>query len=176
MLRRPSYPGYLCFQSFHMTWNNHIDNTAAKAKKKPGFLKRSCYCSANSRVLYNMFDPHNKTQAATIENVQRRAAHWVTGRFHNMLSVSDMLSDLGWRDLNHRRVDSRLCMAYKIVHDLVAILLARLLKFREMVSTSKPYTPSITITCIHSSPILSTPIYHPPSGTIYLETLFPRNP
>ena len=59
-----------------------------------------------------VWDPHYKTQAATIEKVQRRAAHWVTGRFH-MSSVSDMLSDLGWRDLNQRRVDGRLCMACK---------------------------------------------------------------
>ena len=50
-----------------MTWNNHIDNTAAKANKKLGFLKRNIkvkgqylngksvqsYCSANSRVLCN---------------------------------------------------------------------------------------------------------------------------
>ena len=32
-----------------------------------------------------------------------------------------MLSDLKWRDLNQRRADDRLCMAYKIVHGLVAI-------------------------------------------------------
>ena len=50
-----------------MTWNNHIDSTAAKANKKLGFLKRNItserqylkgksvqsYCSSNSRVLCN---------------------------------------------------------------------------------------------------------------------------
>ena len=39
-----------------------------------------------------------------------------------------MLSDLGWRDLNQERVDSRLCMAYKIVHGLVAIPTGQFIK------------------------------------------------
>ena len=113
-----------------MTRNNHIDSTAGKANKKLGFLKRNIKVKDSTlkekaykaivrpTVEYcaTVWDPHYKTQAATVEKVQRRAARWVTGRFHNMSSVSDMLSDLGWRDLNQRRVDSRLCMAYKIVH------------------------------------------------------------
>jgi hypothetical protein len=32
-----------------------------------------------------------------------------------------MLSDLGWRELNQKRADNRLCMAYKEEHGLVAI-------------------------------------------------------
>ncbi len=125
-----------------MTWNNHIDSTAAKANKKLGFLKRNIKVKDSTlkekaykaivrpTVEYcaTVWDPHYKTQAATVEKVQRRAARWVTGRFHNMSSVSDMLSDLGWRDLNQRRVDSRLCMAYKIVHGLVAIPIGQFIK------------------------------------------------
>ena len=97
-----------------MTWNNHIDNTAARANKKLGFLKGNIKVkdSTLKEKVYKaivrptfeycatVWDPHYKTQAATIEKVQRRAARWVTGRFHNMSSVSDMLSDLGWRNLN----------------------------------------------------------------------------
>ena len=125
-----------------MTWNNHIDSTAAKANKKLGFLKRNIKVKDHTlkektykaivrpTVEYcaTVWDPHYKTQAATIEKVQRRAKRWVTGRFHNMSSVSDMLSDLGWRDLNQRRVDSRLCMAYKIVHSLEAIPIGQFIK------------------------------------------------
>ena len=125
-----------------MTWNNHIDSTAAKANKKLGFLKRNIKVkdSALKEKTYKaivrptveycatVWDPHYKTQAATVEKVQRRAARWVTGRFHNMSSVSDMLSDLGWRDLNQRRVNGRLCMAYKIVHGLVAIPIGQFIK------------------------------------------------
>ena len=118
-----------------MTWNNHTDNTAAKANRKLGFIKRNVktkdrkikekayttivrptveYCST-------VWDPYTKIQTSTIEKVQRRAARWVTGRFHNISSVSDMIQELGWRDLNQRRVDSRLAMMYKIKHGLVNI-------------------------------------------------------
>ena len=38
--------------------------------------------------------------------VQRRAARWVTGRYHNTSSVSDMLRGLDWRSLEQRKVDS----------------------------------------------------------------------
>ena len=127
-----------------MSWNNHIESTAAKANKKLGFLKRNIkvkdkdfkekaykaivcptleYCST-------VWDPYYQNQATTIEKVQRRAARWVTGRFHNTSSVSNMLSDLGWRYLNQRRVDSRLCMAYKIVHGLVAIPIGHFIKIQ----------------------------------------------
>ena len=45
--------------------------------------------------------------------VQRRAARWMTGRYHNISSVTDMLHSLNWRSLEQRRVDSRLSMLYK---------------------------------------------------------------
>ena len=56
-----------------------------------------------------------------LEMVQRRAARWVTGRYHNTSSVSDMLRGLDWRSLEQRRVDSRLTIPYKIRNHLVAI-------------------------------------------------------
>ena len=49
------------------------------------------------------------------------AARWVTGRYHNTSSVSDMLRGLDWRSLEQRRVDSRLIILYKIRNHLVAI-------------------------------------------------------
>ena len=55
------------------------------------------------------------------EMVQRRAAKWVTGRYHNTSSVSDMLRSLDCRSLEQRRVDSRLTILYKIRNHLVAI-------------------------------------------------------
>ena len=56
-----------------------------------------------------------------LEMVQRRAARWVTGRYHNTSSVSEMLRSLDWRSLEQRRVNSRLSMLFKIRHHLVAI-------------------------------------------------------
>ena len=53
--------------------------------------------------------------------VQRRAARWVTGRYHNTSSVSDILRSLDRRSLEQRRVDSWLSMLFKIRYHLVAI-------------------------------------------------------
>ena len=53
----------------------------------------------------------------------------VTGKFHNMSSPSAMIQDLCWRDLNQRRVDSRLCMLDKISQCLVNISIGQFLKY-----------------------------------------------
>ena len=37
------------------------------------------------------------------------------------LSITEMLTQLGWRSLEQRRNDSRLCLFYKIIYGLVAI-------------------------------------------------------
>ena len=127
-----------------MSWNKHIDQTSSKANRKLGFLRRNIKTrdQALKEKAYNtivrptveycstVWDPYYKTQADTIEKVQRRAARWVTGRFHNTSHVSDMLQHLGWRDLNQRRVDSRLCMLYKIRQGLVDIPIGQFLKFQ----------------------------------------------
>ena len=118
-----------------MSWNKHIEKTASKANSKLGFLRRNVktrdqslkekayksivrptleYCST-------VWDPYYQQEYTTVEKVQRRAARWVTGRYHNKSSVSDMIHYLGWRGLEQRRVDSRLCMLYKIRYDLVDI-------------------------------------------------------
>ena len=40
---------------------------------------------------------------------------------HNTSSVTDMINDLGWRDLAHGRVDSRLKIMFKITGGLVDV-------------------------------------------------------
>jgi hypothetical protein len=49
-----------------------------------------------------------------LEKVQRRAARYVTGRYHNASSVSDILQKLQWPTLEDRRRSARLAMLYKI--------------------------------------------------------------
>ena len=46
---------------------------------------------------------------------------YVTNRYHNTSSVSDMLADLEWSPLETRRKFQRLTMFYKNHNNLVAI-------------------------------------------------------
>ena len=53
--------------------------------------------------------------------VQRRAARFATGRYHNQSSVTDMLTDLEWETLESRRTKQQLTIVYKIVNNLIDI-------------------------------------------------------
>ena len=68
-----------------------------------------------------VWSQHTKSNIHKIEIVQMRAARWTLCRFSSYDSVSDMLGDLWWRYLEDMRTDSRLCLFYKIEHDLVAV-------------------------------------------------------
>ena len=52
-----------------------------------------------------IWDPHSdtRTQINQIEKVQRRAARYVTNRYHNTSSVTDMLQNLNWPSLEITR-------------------------------------------------------------------------
>ena len=49
--------------------------------------------------------------------VQHRAVRWSLSNYDPKASVTDMLTNLRWRSLQQRRVDSRLSLLYKIVHN-----------------------------------------------------------
>ena len=129
-----------------LKWNSHINSVSSKANQTLGFLKRNLKINSQSikekayksivrpKLEYcnTVWDPKciknpkegdktNHRLVYQIEMVQRRAARWVTGRYHNTSSVSDMLRSLDWRSLEQRRVDSRLTILYKIRNHLVAI-------------------------------------------------------
>ena len=66
--------------------------------------------------LFCMGPIHQRKTITNLEQVQRMAARYVTNRYHNTSSVSNMIEHLNWR-----RSDARLVMLYKISHELVAI-------------------------------------------------------
>lgn len=68
-----------------------------------------------------VWDPHTKEKIIQLEKVQRRAARWTTCNYDYQSSVTAMLDSLGWRTLEQRRADARLCLFYKIVYGLVAV-------------------------------------------------------
>ena len=62
-----------------------------------------------------VWDPHTKVPISQIEQVQRRAARWTASNFDRQSSVTEMVKQLGWRSLEQRRADARLCLFYKVV-------------------------------------------------------------
>ena len=68
-----------------------------------------------------VWDPHNKNRISQIEQVQRRAARWTVSNFDRKASVTKIVQDLGWRTLDQRRADARLCLFFKVLHGLVAV-------------------------------------------------------
>lgn len=114
-----------------------MNSITQKANQSLGFLRRNLKTNSQKvkehaykalirpKLEYSssVWDPYVKSQDNQIEKVKRGAAQFVTNRFHNTSSVSDMLVSLNWPLLEIRRTRSRLIMFYKSVHGLVAIQL-----------------------------------------------------
>ena len=117
----------------NLSWNHHIDKTAKKGNSTIVFLRRNLqvrneevkgmayktivrptleYCAS-------VWSPY--TQIKKLEMVQRKAARYVTNRYHNTSSVTSMLDHLEWDTLETRRTRNQLTMLYKISNDLVDI-------------------------------------------------------
>ena len=117
-----------------LCWNKHINNITNKAGNVLYTLKRNLKisCPNIKEQAYNglvrplveysaaVWDPYTQANIDKIEMVQRRAARWTLNRYHNTSSVTEMLNHLAWPTLETRRTHARLCLMYKMVHNLVA--------------------------------------------------------
>jgi hypothetical protein len=118
-----------------MNWDTHIDNITSKANKIIGFLRRNlpiqntetetlAYKSmvrSNLEYCTSVWSPHTEKLKSKLEQVQHRAARYVTNRYHNTSSVSAMLNHLQLPTLEHRRNLNRITMLYKITNNLIAV-------------------------------------------------------
>ncbi len=66
-----------------------------------------------------VWDLYTVGNIRTLEKVQCWAARYVLNWFHNLSSVTEMLTELGWTSLEERRKHQRLPMLYKIRNNLV---------------------------------------------------------
>ena len=96
-----------------------------------------------------LWDPHTKSNISKLEMVQRRAARYTCNRFHNTSSVTNMLTELKWPQLQLRRTRTRLIFFYKIIYHLVAIYPTNLLVPSD--SRTRQYTHSHSYRHIHTS-------------------------
>ena len=151
-----------------LSWNTHINNITSTANKTLGFVKRNVVTKNKDikTMAYNslvrpkveyasaVWSPYTKENINKIEKVQRRAARWVSNDYSSYSSVTDMLSNLGWRSLENRRTDTRLAMFYKIVYGLVAIPLPSYFEHPEVYTR---HMHSLSYRFTHLSVTINTP-------------------
>ena len=86
--------------------------------------KATAYCSMVRPLLENcsiVWSPNTHEYVHKLEMVQRRAARYVTNRYHNTSSVTSILDHLDWESLEARGTKHRLIMFFKIVNGHVDI-------------------------------------------------------
>ena len=90
----------------------------------PKDVKAKCYKSiVRPQLEYasTVWDPVTKSNIAKVESVQRRAARFCYNDYRRTSSVTSMLQELGWEDLQSRREQNKDAMMYRIVNNLVEI-------------------------------------------------------
>ena len=114
-----------------LSWNTHISNITTCANRTLGFVKRNVVTKIKEikTMAYNslvrpqleyssaVWSPYKKENINKIEKVHRRAGRWVSNDYSTYSSVTDMLSDLGWRSVENRRIDARLTSQKSIVFE-----------------------------------------------------------
>ena len=75
----------------------------------------------NIEYCASVWSPYTDQGKRMIEMAQRRSARYVTNRYRNMSSVTDMLEELNWESLESRRTKIQLTLLYKIMNGMVDI-------------------------------------------------------
>ena len=110
-----------------LRWNLHTDMITAKASRTLNLIRRNlCRCPQCIKSLaYTTlvrplleyasaaWDPYTGRNVRDIEMVQRRAARFVAKEYGYEMSVSGLVSDLGWQTLQRRWQNARLTMFHK---------------------------------------------------------------
>ena len=120
-----------------LSWREHIRQTTTKATRSLGFLghnlhsypqnvRAQAYTTLVRPVLKyasKVWDPHQIQQIQRLEQVQRQTARFATGNYYSREPgcVTNILKDLQWEPLRHRRVKGKIVMLYKIIHYEVEI-------------------------------------------------------
>ena len=121
--------------SSNLTFNNHIQKICTSENRSLVFIKRNIRSKSPAirEMAYktlvrplieyssSVWSPNIDRYSGKIEMVQRKAARWTLDNFQTQASVTEMLTQLGWRSLEQRRNDSRLCLFYKVIHGLLTI-------------------------------------------------------
>ena len=120
-----------------LDWGGHINRTVAKANRSLGYITRNLQtCPQNIKAQAYMtlvrpileyagtaWDPHHQKHIDKLEQVQRKAARFVTNcRSREPGSVTQAMHTLKWQPPAQRREHTRLKLLYQIVNDIKTTL------------------------------------------------------
>ena len=108
-------------------WSEHIHNITVKAKRTLSFLQRNLklnnqhlkktayFLLVRLQLEYTcmVWSPWQRTDVQSLEKINRRATRFVTSIYHHTSSVSSMIDQLGWQDLETRRRNFHLFLLFK---------------------------------------------------------------
>ena len=113
-----------------LRWDTQVKNTQSAANRSLGFLRRNLRTRSTKtrelaykalvrpRLEYatSAWDPYTAAHTSSLEAVQRRAARWITSRYRQTSSVSEILEGLKLESLEERRRHRRLHTMWKYTH------------------------------------------------------------
>jgi len=120
-----------------LRWSKHIQNITTKASRTLSFLKRNLklrnqhiketayFSLVRPQLEYAsiVWSPWQRRDVEKLERINRRAARFVTNDFYRTSSVTNMIHQLGWQQLETRRQNSRLSFFHKIIHHQTCVSL-----------------------------------------------------
>ena len=115
------YPYLGVSLSKNLDWKPHILNITNKANSTKKVKDQAYKWLVRPRLEYG-WDPYRAYQKSWLEQVQRRAAHFVTRTYTRQEGcVTNALKVLNWPTLEKRRQLARLTLMYKCVTNQAAI-------------------------------------------------------
>ena len=149
----------------HLSWSDHTAIASHKAFKILNLLRRSMYrCSKTSKKMAftalvrphleycaPVWSPHYAKDKATLERVQKRAAHWICSKWDRDLhkwskSYAQARNELHWPSVHQCHTLLICCQMYKIIKSPDCIDFNLYFSYASRISRHH----SLTLSCIHS--------------------------
>ena len=140
-----------------MKWNNHINRTVSKANSMLGFIRRNLHNAPKHVKLQaykslvrphieycsSVWDPFTENNIKKVEAIQRRASRFIMNDYGQTSSVTKMMKELNLPTLQERRLNQRLTILHKIIHNNVNLPLSGHLEFdvRNTTRTTRKHNP-----------------------------------
>ena len=111
-----------------LSWGKHVQSRCAEAEKILGLLYRQFFNHTPSNAMLQLYlslvrphpasiwSPHMKKDKTLLENVQKVALRMATKSWDS--SYQDLLELVDLSTLEHRRLETRLCLLYRIIYNL----------------------------------------------------------